>query len=325
VNQIYSHAQERTRGNIINEYDFSETSLGLYLKEDWLILPWLEFIGGLRFDYVLYDGSGTQDVRTLDIYTNLPTTLEDQACSFDSTAETFSPKLSLIISPVETADLFLNYGEGFCSSEARRIANFPSGKIPKIRGAEIGTRLFLSGKKLTLGSSLWWAEKEKEMVFDPNSALSSERGESRRLGAELEIRYSPLSWVYLGTDLYYINSRFVENNNQIPYVPTWIMTNSLSFRHSSGIRGSLRGRLLGPRFLAEGIEADSYYIVDFLTGYDRKHWGLELAVDNLLNTKWEDSTFYYNSRPDPGGEETWGVHYTPGTPLAVRLSATAKF
>lgn len=325
INQLYANTEEQIRFNTIHKYDFREASLGAVLKERWQLFSWLELIGGVRYDLVRYDGKGTQDVRTLDIYTNLPTTLDDQPRSLHATADIISPKFSAILTPRENIDIFLNYGESFCTDEARKLANFPVGKIPKVRGAEIGSRFFTLSRLLTLGGSLWWADKEKEFVFDPGSALSSERGKSRRLGAEMELRFRPLSWLYLATDLYYINSRFLEDNSRIPYVPTWLMTNSFSLRHPSGIRGSLRGRFLGPRHLSEGIEADAYYVADLLAGYERNRWGMEIAVDNLFNGEWEDSTFYYNSRPEPNGEEIWGVHYTPGTPLAVRFSLTAKF
>jgi len=325
AHQVLANTERRERFNVINDLDFSENAIGAYLKLDLVATKWLEIVPGLRYDAILYEGEGTQDERYFNIYTNKADTRQDVPRNWDETAQIMSPKLSVILTPLSAWNLFLNYGEGFFSNTSQRMANEPTSEIPRVRGAEAGTRVFLFGERLTVATAYWYAEKEEDLVFDPSTGLSIERGATRRTGFETELRVSPLRWLYLMTDFFYIRARFLDPEGPIPNTPTTMMTNGAGIRHPSGARGMLRGRYVGPRELDQEDWADPYYVVDLVAGYDRESWGIELAIDNLLDTQWEDSVFSYPTRPEPNGQQYNGIHYTPGTPLAMRLTVSAKF
>ena len=205
------------------------------------------------------------------------------------------------------------------------MANDPQSDIPKVTGAEAGTRVFFWGDRITVAGTAWMANKEEDLVFDPQTGLSSIKEETERRGLDGELRISPLDWLYLATDASYVDARFVESGDRIPNGPIFLMTNGVGVSHPIGVRGMVRGRYMAPRELDQDDWAPAYYVVDLVAGFDTPAWGLELAIDNVLDSDWEDAVFSYETRPEQNGETVSGVHWTPGTPFSARLTVTAKF
>ncbi|HDH96444.1 MAG TPA: hypothetical protein ENF73_01800 [Proteobacteria bacterium] len=326
VHQVLAYTHERERFDVVKSLDFSETSIGAYVREEADITKWLRFVGGIRFDTILYQGSGTQDERYFNIYTNRPDTRQDVERDWSNDAWAVSPKASLIFSPFGWWDIFLNYGEGFFSNTTDRMANYPSEEIPKVRGGEFGNRWFAWKRRITLSAAVWYLYKEEDMVFDPQTALAIERGASQRYGLDFDSRISPLSWLYLVNDLFWIHGEFLEPEVEpIPNIPIFMVTNAVGWRHPKGWKGMVRSRYLGARRLDQDDWADPYWVVDLVAAFESKRFATELAIDNLFNTEWRDSVFSYQSRPEQNGDVFSGIHFTPGTPLAARLTVTAKF
>ncbi len=326
VDQLQANTENRERFNLMNHYDFNETSLGVYVDERMKLTDWVRVNVGLRFDSIFYNGDGSQDhYGEFDIYRNITPFIDDDAANMDTMAYAISPKVSVIFQPVKPWNLFLNFGRGFTSVYARQLAWEEDSTIPVIMSAEVGNRVKLWGGRLTLALTGWWAEKESETVFDSEFGSSIPRGKSRRLGADFEFRISPVEWLYLGTDVYYVHARFVDTDDPIPNMAEWLMTNLLAVRHPSGFCGSIRGRFLGPRAHDLGYESDSYYVVDVQVGWEHKPISVTLSVENLFNAVWYDSVYAYPSRPEPNGEELVGLHVTPGQPTTARLRVTAEF
>lgn len=321
--QVLTQRRERIDG--YNRYEFVETALAAYLDERVDVTRWLRLVAGVRLDTILWDGDGTQDrYGELDIVTNTSPFLDDDPVTFSTWGYAVSPKASAIFTPLEGWSLFLNFGRGFVSPYARQVAWAPDRTLPAVTGAEVGSSLKLWGDRISLATTGWWADKEAELVFDSEVGATIPRGRSRRFGAELEARVSPLPWLWVGTDLYWVRARFVDGNT-IPNQAAWMMTNTVALAHPDGFKGTLRGRFVGPRTLDLGYTSAAYYVVDAQVGYETGPVELTLEVLNLLGAAWYDSVFAYASRPFRGGEVLEGVHVTPGTPTAARLRATVTF
>jgi outer membrane receptor protein involved in Fe transport len=323
--QVLANTTGRERFNVINDLQFNENALGLWLKEDLTITNWLTLIPGIRWDVIQYEGSGTQDERFFNIYTNKADTRQDVDRDWSETAQILSPKASVILSPFEAWRIFLNYGEGFFSNTSLRMANDPKSTIPKVRGGEIGTRVSLFGERLNFAAAAWFADKEEDLVFDPQTGLSVSKEKTERRGLDSELRVYPRKWLYLMTDASWVDARFAESGDRIPNGPITIMTNGAGWRHESGLRGMLRGRYMGKRELDQDDWVRPFYVLDLVAGFDAKRWGIEAAVDNILNSEWEDAVFSYETRPEKNGDAYNGIHWTPGTPIFARVTATAKF
>jgi len=325
IDQTQANTHRRKRFNVINHYEFDETSVGAYLDERILLTYWCQLILGARYDMIFYNGDGIQDRKVFDIATNSEVIYQDVERDFSTWAYAISPKASVVFMPLKELSLFLNFGRGFVSTQARQMAWDNRHNIPAITGAEIGARTKLWKNRITIAASGWTALKEKEYVFDSEFGMSIERGKSRRIGFDFEFRVEPLKWLYLGTDLNYVNAVFVETGDPVPNMSNWIMTNYVSVTHPIGIRGSLRGRMIGPRTHDLDYHSRSYYIVDLLLGYEHEHFSIIGSVENLFNTKWYDSVFAYESRPYQGGSTVEGLHVTPGNPITWKLTAEVKF
>ncbi len=370
VHQMQWNTHKRERFNKTTDYDFLETNLGGYLKETLFLNRYLQVMAGLRLDAVIYDVDGTQDVDFKNLCENRADTLQDVPVSVDTYQWTYSPKASVVITPFDwpgryfnSLDLFLNYGEGFYTTRAPLIANqeapdvsgYPDSscvelptrypglqhEIPKARGAEGAFRLHFWDRKASLAATIWWADKEEELVFEPETGISIPRGASRRVGQEVELRIEPLDWVYLTFDVFHTEAEFKDeqagmSSDEIPGTPEFIFQHVVSVRHPTGIHGSLRGRYVGERPLPRErpfstLYSDAYYVMDLLAGYERSRWAVLIAIENLFDTEWDDTSFAYPSSPEPSttrpaGTATYqGKYITPGTPFAIRGEVTLKF
>lgn len=327
VDQAQYNTIERERWNTISNFEFTESSTGVYLKQFFWPAEKVQLMYGLRYDRVFYDIEGTQDIA------NPVQTLDDRKVETRTWSDVVSPKVSLVYTPIkdgngpiDSLDIFANYGIGFYSGRAQEKAYPPSDHdVPRARMYEVAARAgFLSGK-LTVAGGYWVAEKEEELVFSPEVGYSTSRGESRREGQDLEIRYQPVSWLYLATDFYHTEAWFEDTDEDIPGTPEWLLTQMLSFRHPSGFHGSARIRWEGERPLLNNDHSREYWVADVLAGYEADKWSAELAVDNVFNREWDDTSFSYTSRPTPGGPLYEGLHMTPGTPCAARVSISYYF
>ena len=74
-----------------------------------------------------------------------------------------------------------------------------------------------------------------------------------------------------------------------------------------------------------GDESREYWVADLLAAYERDWFAVELAVENLFDREWDDTSFSYTSRPDPLLPPYTGMHITPGTPQAVRVAISFYF
>jgi len=326
IDQTQANTQERVRFNIMNSYDFNETGIGVYFDERMKLAKWVRLNVGVRFDVNLYDGSGIQDrYGEFNIYTNTTPLLDDDKVDFSDYSYAISPKVSLIFTPLSKWNIFLNFGQGFSTSYARQIAWYSDKTIPLVFAAEAGTRLRLWKNKLSIAATFWWTDKEAETVFDSEVGAAILRGKSRRFGGDFEFRISPVSWLYITTDVYYVYATFVDTGDRIPNMANIMMNNIVSISLPKGFKFTIRGRFLGPREHDLGYSSDAYYMIDMQMGYELKPLEFTLSVENLLNQKWYDSVYAYSSRPEQNGTEVTGLHVTPGNPTTVKFKISASF
>ena len=326
VIQRQDQTEARRLVNPVNRYEFTETALGLYLDERMTLAPWFRVILGVRADAILYDGDGRQDhLGAFDIATNTTPLIEDDPTGLGTWAWAISPKASMVFTPLQGWNLFVNFGRGFVSAEARQLAFAPDETIPVVNAGEVGSRAALWDGRLNIGLAAWAAHKESEAVFDSEVGASIPRGESLRVGADLEVRVTPRPWLVLATDLYWVRGRFLRSGEPIPNMAAWFMTNVLALRHPGGARLTLRGRFLGPRPLDLGYRSPPYYVLDVQVGWQHGPWEVSVAVENLLGTTWYDSVYAYPSRPVQGGEVVEGPHVTPGHPTLATMRLGVSF
>ncbi|MEW6271929.1 MAG: TonB-dependent receptor [Thermodesulfobacteriota bacterium] len=332
----------RKRFFAVNRLHVDESSLSAFLAQQMVLTDWLRFEGGVRGDQFWFS---TRD--------RLPRQAPDP--NFESVpidggtqAGIVSPKANLILSPAPTTDVYLNFGTGFHSNDARvAVLAKGSGFDPLTRsiGAELGARTRVL-ETIDVAAALWWLDLDSELVFSGDAGVvDAEIDEptgnfvpgpaSRRWGVDVEARWQITDWLWADYDLGWADPRFRASGLAIPLAPTLLMNGGLTARWDNGLSAGLRFRFVGDRPANEErtLTAAGYFVMDALVTYRWRNVQLMLAGLNLTDADWREAQFADDTclcsdlgrQPGclekPGLEPGAGVsdvHFTPGNPIAVR-------
>jgi outer membrane receptor protein involved in Fe transport len=243
-----------------------------------------------------------------------------------------NPKLNFIFTPfndnnvAKATNLFLNFGGGFHSNDARVFVQDPDKKIPRYWGGELGSRSRLFDR-LDMTLSYWRSYLESELVFVGDEGTFEPAGPSNRHGVETELRYDILPWLTYDIDLSYTWARFT-NGDYVPLAPRFLAFTGITARHDSGIQARLQMRHVGQRYGIEdgSIKVPPATVFDLFLKYVWKRYEFFVQFQNLANTKWRAAEHVFESRTP--GEVAAGepgrldAHYTPGDPFTVKAGVT---
>ncbi len=325
--KIY-RTQQRRRWDRAQDLHIMVHDLSAHFMGELLPAQWVRILCGIRYDWFLFDVEGVQDfVRPSGAL------IEDQTVAGLAGKGALQPKASVIFSPLDMLDIFLNYGTAFHSPDARDPVLNAAEKIPLAYAGEVGLRIRYS-RYLDMALSGWGAYLQQEVFFDPTEGRSIDQGRSRRLGSELEIRFSLDPWLYVYADLAYTDARLIDSNQPLIGSPKWLSQAGAVGRWTvpwgpaltkgSRLQGGFRLRYIGRRYLAQGKLGEDALIADLLVGWDTRYFGLELSFSNLFDSRWKDAQFFYQSRATLD-EPLGGVadkHFTAGSPFEAK--ATVK-
>lgn len=236
--------------------------------------------------------------------------------------------------------VFAAYGRGFRPFEARAFTSFATdrtgiaedlfvGGAPAMSVSdawEIGSR-WVPNRYLGLTASGFATRIERESVFDHVSGLNLDLNATRRLGAEVEVRSSPLDGLSLVGAVTFADARFAGSGRLIPFAPRWTSSFRAVFDHSSGLRAGLRVFALAPRPLPHDARGATLAQVDVTLGRTFGPLRLDLQVENLFNQRIREGEYHYASHWRPGAPASAlpTIHFVAGPPLNVRLTAAAVF
>lgn len=290
----------------VNTYAFLNTKFKL---GKWTLNP------AFRLDYFKFD------------YLNKLTS------TYDNKSESkfaFSPKLNTIYSVNRNWQLFLKSGIGFHSNDTRVVvANNAKSILPAAYGADLGT-IIKPIDKLALNATLWSLFLEQEFVYVGDAGIVEPSGRTKRFGMEFGARYQALDWLYLYSDINYTYSRSSEaasGKDRIPLAPDFTSSGGIGINDLNGFSGGLSYRFVVNRPANEdnSIVAEGYFITDFNISYKRKNWSYGIIVENLLNSKWNETQFATESRLFNESEAIEELHFTPGTPFYLRGKIAVTF
>ena len=281
-------------GGLIASYEVGELMLGVFGD---LEIGWTDKVrmtAGIRGDY--YDA---------DVATEL---IENTGRRDDSI---FSPKLSFIFGPWSSTELYLNWGRGFHSNDARGwVATIdpvtlesidPADPLVRADGADIGVRTtFIEGLQSTL--TLFRLELDSELVYLGDAARTEPGPPSRRTGIELANFYRLRPWVSLEFDVTLTDAEFTDlpqGETEIPGSVGRTVQMGVALGRTAGWFGTLRWRYFGDIPLTEDgtVRGRSSSLVNGRLGYGFRN-GLRLVVEgfNLLDREDPDIQYYYASR-----------------------------
>lgn len=305
---------KRVPTGTIVESAVQEASYSPYVKLEVQPRPWMRLSGGLRADYFTFD------VR------NLCDTCPQQPDGRINSGQV-SPKANLILGPWFNTELFVNYGTGFHSNDARSTVTGGSSPLARAQGTEVGIRSKPWGpERMELFSTFWWLDLKSELVFVGDAGTTEARGPTRRYGVEVGARGQVYGPLYFNGSFTWTHAEFKDTGLAIPLAPELTAYAALLLRWPEGLSSQIQMTYLGVRPLTEDrtINAPSWLDFDLTERYllpvKLPHGHLEAIfyVQNLFDTKWEQATFAFTSRlPGESAAGVQDIHFVPGNPRFV--------
>jgi outer membrane receptor protein involved in Fe transport len=309
----------------ISDDEVDETSAAVYGEAEVIPLPWVRLVVGLRLEHFWFTSKDRSHLA------------RPEGAVTDWLA---LPKASLILRPfgpdgpasadlgaLSELELFLNYGEGYHSNDARDVvANPQDVTLPAAQGWELGLRTRLA-ERLDLAIAYWWLNLQREFVFVGDEGVTEVNPRSRRRGVEVSTEAELLPWLFLQGDLGYSSAEF-SSGGKVPQAPRLVASAGLVARHPSGFSAELRYKTLGERYGTESHEPRlrSWSVWNLQGRYRRGPVEVSVTLENLFDSDWESAEYFYASRVP--GEPPEGVedrHFVPGYPRNVRVGLSFFF
>ncbi len=293
--------------------DVNETNLSGYgnseFKFDKLIVN-----AGLRYDYFKFD-----------YYDKLNPTYSNEAVN----KGILSPKLNFLYKHNDKLQLFLKSGKGFHSNDTRvNVANGGRKTLPASYGSDLGF-IWKPTPKLIFNSAVWYLFLEQEFVYVGDAGIVEPSGKTARKGIDFGLRYQFTDWLFLNADYTYTDAKSTEEqngNDYIPLAPKNTFMGSLSVIKNR-FSGSFKSRYLGDRPANEdySLTAKGYFVSDLNLNYTFKNFTAGILIENIFNTKWNETQFETESQLQSESASVTEIHFTPGTPFNFRAVLSYKF
>jgi outer membrane receptor protein involved in Fe transport len=289
--------------------DILEASYAPYIKAELQPLPWMRLSGGLR-----------TELFTFDVQNRCQDCTEHPAGR--TTSGIVLPKANLILGPWLRTELFANYGEGYHSNDARSAVTPGSSPLARAKTYEVGMRSKPWGPDgIEFITTLWAINLKSELVFVGDEGTTETRGATRRRGIEAAARGQVWGPVYINGSVTWSHAEFT-NGSAIPLAPELTAYGSVLLQWPEDLRSQIQATYLGVRPLTEdrSAKAPSWVTIDLSERYvlpvKLQHGRLEafVFIQNILDAKWEQATFFFESRLRNEAVAVNDIHFVPGNP-----------
>lgn len=319
------HTKARQTLETIREDRVRESGTGAFVEAESRWHPKFRSVLGLRGD--VYHFNVTSD---------------NALNSGTRTAAIASPKLSLILAPTATSELYASGGFGFHSNDARGttiqvdpVSGEDASRVDPLvrsRGGELGLRLSpIQNLRSTI--SLWALNLDSELLFVGDAGSTEPSAASHRSGITFANFYRPTPTVSFDADVSFAHAKLRgedPNANRIPGALEHVIAGGITrMPVKSGVLGAIRLRHFGAYPLNEenSVRAHRSSLVNADIGYLLKNGvRLQASMLNVFNSRADDIQYYYPSRLQ--GEPEGGVndiHFHPAEPRQLRFSLNWSF
>lgn len=241
-----------------------------------------------------------------------------------------SPKLNIQYTFNKQLQVYFKNGKGFHSNDTRVVLP-QTGKqvLPASYGSDLGF-IWKPTSSLLINTAVWYLFLEQEFIYVGDEGIVEPGGKTRRVGADIAIRWQPLKNLFADINLNLSKGRSIEDpkgENYIPLAPSLTSTGGINYQHSKGFNASLRYRYLKNRPANENnsIVAKGYFVTDASLSYAIRKFEFGIVIENLFNTKWNEAQFATTSRLRDEPAEVTELHYTPGNPFFIKLKLAYTF
>jgi hypothetical protein len=316
-------SRQRTTLNTVREDQVTQRNLGLWYENKVHWASWFRSVQGVR-----------ADAYNFSVDSNL------SANAGKASDQMVTPKFSAIFGPWQRTELYLNYGHGFHSNDARGTTikvdpatGDPVNKVqPLVRtkGVEIGLRTeIVSGWQSTV--ALWQLDSASELLFVGDAGTTEASRPSQRQGVEWTNLYLLNDWLAFDADLSRSNARFRDADpagNHIPGAVGMTANLGVTVDHIGPWFGAMRLRYVGARPLIEdgSVRSSVSALTNLRMGYRiDQRTRLALDVFNVFDRKANDIEYWYASQLAHESSEVNDRHIHPSESRNYRLTLTYKF
>jgi len=311
--------EQRQRLSTVRQDDVVENSVGLFGESTIRWTPWLRTTAGVRADAFRYE-----------------VTADTAGNSGDRLAAIIGPKFPAVLGPWKKTELFLNFGTGFHSNDARGVNTTidPSTGDAVTRvdllvctiGAEAGLRTQII-PKVTATLAAYWLDSDSGLVYVGDACTNEAGPGSRRYGVEAAIYWTPKDWLAFDTEVAVTHARHRNSPgaDRIPAAVPWMRSGGFvvgAQGRQPGWFGGMRVRAFGPRVLTEdnSVEGHATCTVNANIGYRTAHWETSLECLNLFNRRDRDT-----SQLAGEAASSDDIHFHPAEPRMIRGRVTYKW
>lgn len=312
--QLLNTAQRYQVIDTSNFGNINQANSNLYAEITWLKSKWVADFA-LRFDFFTWE--------YLNKMPDIPVkSTNDQAL--------LSPKLNLMFNATKNFQLYFKAGQGYHSNDARvATQNDSLQPLARALGADVGINC-KPASRFIVNAAVWYMYLESELVWSGDAGTWEPSGKTKRYGIDLSLRWQLLSWLFFDADVNYSIARFIDEPkgaDYVPLAPVWTSAGGLTFNHPTGWSSSLRYRYMSDRPADEInlVQALGYLIFDINLNYTYYKWTFGVAVENLLNSDWNEAQFAGDYRITQTAEPGYGLTFTPGTPFFFKTVVTFRF
>jgi hypothetical protein len=241
-----------------------------------------------------------------------------------------SPKINMYYDALNNLQFYARVGYGFHSNDARSVVLKTSVRsLPTALGYELGST-FKIGKRIVVNTAAWGLELQNELVYVGDEAIVEITGTTRRLGADVSVRYQLSTHFFVDADVNYNHGRYVNlstKENYIPLAPSLTSIGGLSYKRTKGLNAALRYRHINTRPANEdnSVQAIGYFLIDGVINYTSSKFEIGVSAENILNSKWNQAQFDTESKLRNETQSVSELHYTPGTPFYIKGGITFFF
>ena len=240
------------------------------------------------------------------------------------------PKLNIQYSVNPTLQLYVKSGKGFHSNDTRVVtANNGKEILPAAYGGDIGF-ILKPVNNLFMNIAVWYLHLNQEFVYVGDDGNVEPSGKTRREGIDLIVRYQFSKNIFANVNLNVTKPRAIgpaKGEDYIPLAPSFTSIGGLFYKAAKGFNGGLTYRYIKSRPADEinSIVAKGYFLLDASLNYTTPKYEMGLAVENLLNVKWNEAQFATESRLRDEPSPVTELNFTPGTPFFARVKMAVFF
>ncbi|WP_226703696.1 TonB-dependent receptor [Microbulbifer elongatus] len=319
---LYHTAVREVLGTV-REDRVVEDSLGLFAVNQY---QWSETVRsylGLRYDHYDFDVNAGLEQNSGQRSDGKP-----------------SVKASLAWQPWPVAELYLSYGQGLHSNDARgtviQVDPVSGESVDTVdplvasRGYELGSRLFVTDQ-LHATLAVWELELDSELLFVGDAGNTEASRPSQRRGVEAGVYWFASDHISGELEVSYTDAQFADRDaagSEIPGAIPLVASAALNYS-KDGWFASLHLRHFGTYPLIEdrSVKSDGASLVNLRMGRDfAGSWRLQLDLLNALNSADHDVDYFYASRlPDEAAGGVEDIHYHIFEPRTLRASVRYSF